>query len=1111
MIFYDNIKSYQGVEMSDNFTCLSLEQLLLWIKREEPTGKIFGIPSVLFFRPSHDDVFRITRYGRVLESPVGVAAGPHTQLSQNIISAWLTGARYIELKTIQVLDELEVTKPCISMEDEGYNCEWSQELKLHQSLDEYLNALIAIHLLKRRLKIGDNSEPGFIFNMSVGYNLEGILSPGVQNFLDNMADSGEKIKEKLAIAATIFDEAVDLTIDPCISDNVTLSTMHGCPPDEVEKIGRYFIAERKLNTTIKLNPTLLGPEELRDILNNRLGFDITVPDLAFEHDLKYDAGVQLINNLQQQAEESGVEFNLKLTNTLETTNNKNRLPDHENMVYMSGRPLHVISINLAAKLQKEFAGKLDISFSAGSDCFNIADVLGCGLQPVTVCSDLLKPGGYGRMAQYLTLTKEVIDKEGCVSIADFIIKKCQASESSGEGALANLAQYAAVVMDQNHYHKKSAPRDNIKTERTLHPFDCIHAPCKGTCPAGQDVPSYMYYTAKGMFAEAFTAILQTNPFPNVQGLVCDHPCTDKCTRINYDEPLKIREIKRFVAQNSPDAPKLKPAKENQLKAAVIGGGPTGFSAAYFLKMSGFSVDLFEAKSFGGGMAAGAIPRFRLDDASIQEDIDRIIGLGVTVHYETSIDLEEFTKIKNSYDYVYIGVGASKPYLLDVPGADAQGVYDQLEFLSSVRSGELGQSVLPGKAIAIIGGGNSAMDAARTAKRVAGEGGRVVVVYRRGLEQMPADREEIEAVLEENIEVLEMVSPVRVLQNDGRVTGLSCQKMQLGEPDDSGRPRPVAVEASEFTLPIDTIISAIGQKVVIPFMPDGLQINKKTYETEIDKVYAGGDATRGASTLVKAIGDGRKAAQSILLDAAITETGFENMETKEGPEPSVLEEKMASRRYPSKFFQINNSEALSFDLVSMVMTRKEAMKEAARCLSCDTLCNICTTVCPNRANIGYDTQPFKANTYKVVALDGSSKIEKNGTFSVAQLHQIINIGDFCNECGNCTTFCPTSGAPYKDKPKFYLTRAGLAQEDFGYMIEGKVIYKKSGGQILSLTEQEDSYSYHSEQLTAKVDKKSLEVVTVSSFKQSSGMEADLTDIAELGFLYQALRGVLGGQE
>lgn len=1095
--------------MSDQFSCLSLEQLLLWIKREEVNGKIFGIPRSLFFSPRKDDPFQLQRYGKLLESPVGVAAGPHTQLSQNIVSAWLTGARYIELKTIQILDELDVTKPCIDMGDEGYNCEWSQELKLNQSLDEYINALVAIHILKKQFQIGGATEPGFIFNMSVGYNLEGILSPGVQNFLDSMADSGELIAEKLAIADTVFPGSAELNIDSCVSDNITISTMHGCPPDEIEKIGRYFIKERKLNTTIKLNPTLLGPEELRDILNNRLGFDnVTVPDLAFDHDLKYDAGISLIKNLLVQATESGVEFNIKLTNTLETQNDRKRLPENEAMLYMSGRPLHVISINLAAKLQREFEGKLDISFSAGSDCYNISDVLGCGLQPITVCSDLLKPGGYGRITQYLIHAKDAIVDYDCDSIADYVDKLAEKNGIDPEqgAAQGNLDLYAEKVKNQSHYHKKSYPWESIKTERILHDFDCIEAPCKGTCPAGQDVPSYMHYASQGLFTKAFHAILKTNPFPNVQGLVCDHPCTEKCTRINFDEPLKIREIKRFIAQNSPEAPDLVPAADNNMRVAVIGGGPSGFSAAYFLKMNGFGVDLFEAKPFGGGMAADAIPSFRLDDSSIQEDIDRIVELGVTVHYDSPVDLEKFEKIRESYDYVYIGVGAAAPYLLEIPGASGKGVYDQLEFLSAIRRGT---QLETGKSFGIIGGGNSAMDAARAAQRVAGTAGKVVVLYRRGLDQMPADREEIEAVVEENIEIMEMVNPVRVILADEKVTGLECQKMELGAPDASGRPRPVAIEGSEFVLPMDTVISAIGQKVVIPFIEGELRVDRKTYETELEKVYAGGDAIRGASTLIKAIGDGQKAVKCILMDANLTEMTSRPQESAVGPDVEQLETKIATRSYPSDFFKTNSAESLGFDLVSLPMTRDIAMAEACRCLSCDTLCNICTTVCPNRANVAYSADPFKVKTYKVIERAGSSKIEELSTFTVSQSHQVINIADFCNECGNCTTFCPSAGAPYKDKPKFYLTKGDLEREEIGYMIDGEVIYKRVKGETVSLSEQQDTYSYESQQLTATVDKKSLAVKDVA-VQPGHNDELDLTVIAELGYLYQSLKPLFEGE-
>jgi putative selenate reductase len=261
---------HKGVDVmsSDKFLCCDIETLLHRILAEEKQGQILGIGKELFFVPQPSDPFRMHRYGQLLETPLGVAAGPHTQLSLNLIAAWLTGARYLELKTVQVLDELEVTKPCIDMTDEGYNCEWSQELKLDQSFDEYLNAWIVLHILKDKFGWGTPQERGFIFNMSVGYNLEGVLSPTVQRFLDRMADCSKQKAEKIERLAEFYPRAKALSIPDCMSDNITISTMHGCPPDEVEKIGRYFVEERRLNTTIKLNPTLLGPEDVRGILTS---------------------------------------------------------------------------------------------------------------------------------------------------------------------------------------------------------------------------------------------------------------------------------------------------------------------------------------------------------------------------------------------------------------------------------------------------------------------------------------------------------------------------------------------------------------------------------------------------------------------------------------------------------------------------------------------------------------------------------------------------------------------------------------------------------------------------------------------------------------------------
>ena len=554
--------------MSDRFHKIGIEKLLKWILEEEKQGRILGIYKELFFNPGKNDPFKMNRYGKQLETPIGVAAGPHSQLAHNIIASWLCGARYIELKTVQTLDEIEVTKPCIDMEDEGYNCEWSQELKVQESFDEYLNAWIIIHLLKHKFGWTSNDD-GFIFNLSVGYDYKGILKPNVQWFFDKMENCKTELENKLEKICKLYPEIKDLSIPYQISDNITLSTMHGCPPAEIEKICSYLIKERKLHTAVKLNPTLLGTEKLRWILNDKLSYKTTIPDETFDHDLQYPDAIRIIKSLSKEAEESGVQFGLKLTNTLESLNSTKWLPSKEKMVYTSGRALHPITINLAEKLQDEFNGNLDISFSAGVDAFNVTNTLSCNLRPITVCSDLLKPGGYLRLTQYV----EEIEKEFSVleahSIEEFILKKSGGSKKLNDAGLKNLKVYAASVSENKTYHKSNFPYENIKTKRKLTEYDCIHAPCVESCAVEQNVPEYMFHTAKGNFEEAYKVILADNPLPNMTGNVCDHLCQTKCTRINYDSPLLIREIKRFISEKFENGIPLSKNNNNNKKIAVI--------------------------------------------------------------------------------------------------------------------------------------------------------------------------------------------------------------------------------------------------------------------------------------------------------------------------------------------------------------------------------------------------------------------------------------------------------------------------------------------------------------------------------------------------------------
>lgn len=1088
--------------MSDKFSVVPLERLLTMILNEYwETGTIFGIARENFFRPSRKDPFRLTRYGKLLETPLGVAAGPQTQMAQNVIVAWLTGSRYIELKTVQTLDELEISKPCIDMEDAGYNCEWSQELRLKESIEEYINAWIILHILRYELGLDTSDELGGIFNISVGYNMEGILKPNVQNFFAKMTDCSAELEEKFERITKIYRDITKLTIPSRITDNITLSTMHGCPPDEIEKIGRYLIGEKKLNTTIKLNPTLLGPERLREILNDKLGFETIVPDEAFGHDLKYPDALNLIRSLTEAAEAAGVEFNLKLTNTLESLNHRTVFPEKEKMMYMSGRALHPISINLAAKLQTDFDGRLQISFSAGADCFNLADIIACGIKPVTVSSDMLRPGGYLRGVQYLDNLAAAMKAVSAKTIDQFIIARASGETDPTKAALANLQKYAAEVVDKPAYKKSFIPNKSIKTARALNRFDCIKAPCVATCPANQEIPEYLYRASRGQYRKAFEVIMKTNPFPVITGMVCDHLCMTKCTRQNYDTPLLIRDLKRFIVERNKGELTLKPGKSNGKRVAVIGAGPAGLSCAFYLALEGFAVTVYEAKNLAGGMAADAIPGFRLTDEQIAKDIERILKLGVRIEYGQKIDAARFSQLREEHDFVFVGIGAQVNKKMGVPGEECEGVVEALTFLSKVRRGE---SIKLGSRVAIIGGGNSAMDAARTSFRLVGPEGKVVILYRRTLAEIPADHEEIKAVQDEKIEIMELVAPVSLSRENERLC-LVCQKMQLGEPDASGRRRPVVVPESEFSLEFDTVIPAIGQDTVYDFASaEELKADPETLETQLPRVYAGGDVIHGPLNLITAIADGRKAAAQMILLAG-GKPDFSSTHAAKGLFDYERQKKSATRRFGALAKLTDPSERRNFNLVISSLDEKSARSEAARCLYCNDVCNVCVTVCPNRANFSYE--PYKVNwrLAKIVEENGQAVAKEGKAFVVAQNVQTANIADFCNECGNCQTFCPTAGAPYRDKPKLCLSEESFATEPAGFIIGKKdgnnIIRANVNGAVESLTALGKRFVYESPSLRAVLKARDFSVI--SAELKNGAKEADLGQAASMAVLLKSL--------
>jgi putative selenate reductase len=1045
--------------MTDYFTVLPLRKLLrISLNAINEKDNYLGLRKELFFSSKPGDAFRMKRFGQMLESPLGVAAGPHTQLSQNIVGAWLAGARFMELKTVQTLDEIEVSKPCIDMQDEGYNCEWSQELKLQESFEQYLDAWIVLHILRDALGYDIAAGSGFIFNMSVGYDLKGIMNDNVQWFLDKMTNAEPELQKKIEEIKDIYPRVSDLIIPSQISDNVTLSTMHGCPPHEIRQIADYLITEHALHTAVKLNPTLLGKDDLHNILADS-GFETHVPDQAFEHDLKYPDALEIIRYLQKAAKKKGVEFGLKLTNTLESQNNKDVFGEKIDMMYGSGKMLHPISVNTARKLQNEFKGTLDISFSGGADAFNTADLLKSGLMPVTVSSDLLKPGGYGRLAQYI----ENISNENWKP--EFWNPKVNTEEK-----LAYLNQYADQVLIDKKYKRSGFSAPSIKTETPLGIFDCAFAPCETTCPTNQDIPSYMYHTARGEFDKAFEVIKRTNPFPNTTGMVCDHLCETKCTRINYDSPLKIREIKRFVteSQNPSElnsefcaADAHREAKDK--KVAVIGAGPAGLSFAYFMNKAGFETVVYEQKERAGGMPASVIPKFRLTDEAIDIDIASIADEGVKIKYGQTLDALDFKKIREDNDYVFIGVGARKARFLSILGANAQTVTDPLVFLEKVKSDP---NYSAGKQIAVIGGGNTAMDAARTAKRLVGDKGEVHILYRRTKDQMPADVDEILDAIKEGVKLTELVSPVKIEKAEKNQKALFLRKMRLGEKGGDGRRRPVPIPDSEFSMTFDTIIPAVGQDLDIDFADaKDLESSPGSYQTKLPNVFIGGDAMRGASSLIKAVGDGRKAAQ-IIIDREDKDFDTRNKQAREAQPIDELILKKA-KRMPAENASETQFKGLNFELLEESMSEEAAQKEARRCLLCDELCNVCTTVCPNFALQAYAAKPTEYFLEKVE----NGKIITDKKIGITQNQQIIHIADWCNQCGNCNTFCPTKEAPYKVKPHLYLDSSEFEKADTGYYydVQTETLHSKIGGFEYQMSENETGLSFLSDDTKVEFEK------------------------------------------
>jgi len=402
----------------------------------ESEQSIFDFPAKKFFCGISGKDYSVKFHVKRSSSPLGPASGPQTQMAQNILLSWLGGCRIMELKTVQILDELEIPRPCIDMQTVGYNVEWSQELRIEQSLHEYVKGAMLIEILQAsgKLELAENFRD-VLFDMSVGYDLAGIKSDKVRLFIEGMQDASAIVEHYRQQIPEQYREFRNLDFQTKLSDTLTLSTFHGCPPEEIEKIIDYLFREHGLNCIIKLNPTLLGKEKVRHLFNEILGYaEINVPDEAFENDASWEQAQGFVERLGETAKTLGLGFGVKFNNTLIVENHRDFFPQSEKVMYLSGTPLHVLGIHLVQQFREKFGDQFPISFSAGIDKTNFADAVALGLTPITVCSDLLKVGGYSRSSTYYKELNSRMDNLGVRDIESYLLK----AYGNAKQALGNI-------------------------------------------------------------------------------------------------------------------------------------------------------------------------------------------------------------------------------------------------------------------------------------------------------------------------------------------------------------------------------------------------------------------------------------------------------------------------------------------------------------------------------------------------------------------------------------------------------------------------------------------------------------------------------------------------
>ena len=535
--------------------------------------------------------------------------------------------------------------------------------------------------------------------------------------------------------------------------------------------------------------------------------------------------------------------------------------------------------------------------------------------------------------QLLTILENICNGKGKLEDIDTLSDLCQQVKA---GSLCGLGQTAPNPVLTTLKYFRNEYEDHIKKHH-CEAAACqgiVSAPCSHTCPAKIDVPRYVRFVADGNPDAALAVIREKIPFPSVCGLVCFHPCEAKCRRSQLDEAIAIRMLKRFAGENGDglwkQALKLSPSTGKSV--AVIGSGPAGLTAAFYLNKLGHKVTVFEALPEAGGMMRVGIPDYRLPKDILRKEIKEIEDLGVTIKTNTRVSSPE-SLLKEGFHAVFVAIGAHQGTKLGVEGENNPGVSDCVTFLRDIS---LGNPVKVGARVAVIGGGNAAIDSARSALRLGAK--EVTVLYRRTAGEMPASPEEVLQAIEEGIKIEYLVNPIRIVRT-GDALEVECIRMKLGDVDASGRRRPEPMPGSELKMVFDNIIEAIGQQPEIPDqfgLPVGrgniVTANLDTLATSKNGIFAGGDAMTGPASVIEAIASGRQAAISI--DKLLGGKGLiEQILAPPEKELPPLEEAEEKRRPKMAVLPVDKR-IRSFAEVEAGYTKRKAKEEAARCLRCD---------------------------------------------------------------------------------------------------------------------------------------------------------------------------------